>query len=163
MPVAYLYLFMCTSLVWAFRCSTSDIWIGDFYFSSVICLPFYIRRSVVRLLNSVNTQLSMNYFVFWAVKFDCPSSSCTCPLKIIPFGLIWYFISLVAHPEVICEPWLFQQGNHLWGLFLICRSVMSWCQQKFSHPVQQRSCRRMEWASFEEIWKHGYDKLDIFF
>lgn len=39
---------------------------------------------------------------------------------------------------------------------------MSQCQQKFSHPVQQRSCRGMEWVSFEDIWKHGYDKLDIF-
>lgn len=62
----------------AFRCSTSDIWIGDFYFFSVTCLPFCIRKSLLRLLNLVNTQLSMNYFVFWAVKCGCPSSSCTC-------------------------------------------------------------------------------------
>lgn len=69
----------------------------------------------------------------------------------------------VARPDVICECWQFQQRlTSIWELFLARRSVKPWCQQKFSHHAQERSCKRKEWVSFEELWKHSYDKCDAF-
>lgn len=69
----------------------------------------------------------------------------------------------VACPDVICECWQFQQRlTSIWELFLACRSVKPWCQQKFSHHAQERSSKRKEWAFFEELCRHSYDKPDTF-